>query len=118
MFLLIPIRVTIYTLINGGHLNERNYCSRIRKKITNGENVNIIDVREDEEIATGKIPSARHIPLGQIPEKHPELNKEQHYYMVCRSGERSNNACAFLEEEGYDVTNMAGGMMSWEGETE
>ncbi|MFC4022866.1 rhodanese-like domain-containing protein [Oceanobacillus longus] len=90
----------------------------LEQKIINGENVNIIDVRENEEVALGKIPSARHIPLGQIPEKYTELNKEEHYYMVCRSGGRSNNACAFLEEEGYDVTNMAGGMMSWEGEIE
>lgn len=93
-------------------------AKELEQKINNGENVNIIDVREEEEIAFGKIPSARHIPLGQIPERYTELDKNQHYYMVCRSGGRSSNACAFLGEKGYDVTNMAGGMMSWEGEIE
>lgn len=93
-------------------------AKELEQKIKNGENVNIIDVREEEEIAFGKIPSARHIPLDKMPERYTELDKNQHYYMVCRSGARSSNASAFLEEKGYDVTNMAGGMMSWEGEIE
>jgi len=93
-------------------------AKELEQKMNDGGNVKIIDVREDEEVAFGKIPSARHIPLGQIPDRHTELDKEQHYYMVCRSVGRSHNACAFLIENGYDVTNMTGGMMSWEGEVE
>lgn len=91
-------------------------AKEMERKIRNGENVNIIDVREDEEVVLGKIPSAWHIPLGQIPVKHTELDKGKHYYIVCRSGGRSGNACTFLEGYGYDVTNLAGGMLSWEGE--
>ncbi|MCF3943190.1 rhodanese-like domain-containing protein [Oceanobacillus alkalisoli] len=82
------------------------------------EKLNIIDVREDEEVAMGIIPGAKHIPLGQIPERLDELNKNEHYYMVCRSGGRSGRACDFLIQNGYNVTNMAGGMLDWKGETE
>ncbi|HBF58252.1 MAG TPA: rhodanese, partial [Exiguobacterium sp.] len=39
------------------------------------------------------------------------------YVMVCRSGARSGRATTYLEGQGYDVTNMDGGMMSYEGET-
>ena len=88
-----------------------------RKRIAE-EKLNIIDVREDEEVAQGIIPGAKHIPLGQIPERLDELNKNEHYYMVCRSGGRSGRACDFLIQNGYNVTNMAGGMLDWEGETE
>lgn len=90
----------------------------LQQKLVSGEELHIIDVREDMEVATGKIPGAKHIPLGQIPDRYNELDKNKHYYMVCRSGGRSGNACQFLIQQGYNVTNMAGGMLAWEGEME
>lgn len=93
-------------------------AKELEKKLSTGEQVNIIDVREDEEVATGKIPGAKHIPLGQIPKRLNELNKNEHYYIVCRSGGRSGSACQYLIENGYNVTNIVGGMLDWEGETE
>ncbi|WP_337020455.1 rhodanese-like domain-containing protein [Oceanobacillus massiliensis] len=93
-------------------------AKELEQKFKNKGHINIIDVREDEEVVFGKIPSAQHFPLGQIPERYTELDKNQHYYIVCRSGARSGSACAFLEQNGYDVTNMSGGMMNWQGEVE
>lgn len=82
------------------------------------QSLNIIDVREDEEVATGMIPTAKHIPLGLIESRMNELEKTKEYIMVCRSGGRSGQAAQFLESQGFDVINMTGGMMSWEGPTE
>ncbi|RDW16624.1 rhodanese-like domain-containing protein [Oceanobacillus chungangensis] len=93
-------------------------ATELAKKLNDGESLNIIDVREDEEVAQGKIPGATHIPLGELPDRLNELSKEKQYYMVCRSGARSGRASAFLEAEGYNVTNMAGGMLDWEDEVE
>ncbi|WP_068672200.1 rhodanese-like domain-containing protein [Oceanobacillus sp. Castelsardo] len=93
-------------------------AKELEQKLASGEKLNIIDVREDEEVATGKIRGAKHIPLAQIPERLDELNKNEHYFMVCRSGGRSGNACQLLIQNGYDVTNMVGGMLDWEGEIE
>ncbi|MFB4169967.1 rhodanese-like domain-containing protein [Virgibacillus sp. JSM 102003] len=90
----------------------------LAKKLKDEENVNIIDVREDDEVAQGKIPGATHIPLGQIPERIEEIDKDKHHYMVCRSGGRSGKASEFLKERGYDVTNVAGGMLDWKDEVE
>ncbi|MGP4108718.1 rhodanese-like domain-containing protein [Virgibacillus sp. L01] len=90
----------------------------LAKKLKGEENVNIIDVREDDEVAQGKIPGATHIPLGQIPERLDEIDKDKHHYMVCRSGGRSGKASEFLKEQGYDVTNVAGGMLDWKDEVE
>ncbi|MFC4558512.1 rhodanese-like domain-containing protein [Virgibacillus kekensis] len=87
-------------------------------KLNVGEKLDIIDVREDEEVAQGKIPGAKHIPLGQLPDRLNEIDKNNHYYLVCRSGGRSGSACGYLEEQGYDVTNMAGGMLDWDDEVE
>lgn len=80
--------------------------------------IHMIDVREVEEVQTGKIPTAMHIPLGLIEFKMNELDKAKEYIMVCRSGARSSRACAFLESHGYKVINMNGGMMEWSGPTE
>ncbi|MFC5734131.1 rhodanese-like domain-containing protein [Cytobacillus gottheilii] len=93
-------------------------AKELEQKQNTREKLNIVDVREDEEVAMGKIPGAKHIPLGQIPARLNELDKQEHYYIVCRSGGRSSNACQFLIQNGYNVTNMAGGMLDWEGEVE
>ena len=97
---------------------KKIYAKQLEEKLKAGEQLNILDVREDEEVATGKIPGAKHIPLGQIPERLNELVKDKPYYIVCRSGGRSGQACAFLSAKCYDVTNVEGGMLAWEGETE
>ncbi|MFD2443257.1 rhodanese-like domain-containing protein [Bacillus sp. CGMCC 1.16607] len=77
--------------------------------------LNIIDVREVEEVALGKIPGAVNIPLGLVEFRMHELDKTKEYIMVCRSGGRSSRATQFLESYGLKVINMAGGMLSWEG---
>lgn len=76
----------------------------------------IIDVREDNEVAQGMIKDAIHIKLENIPHSLQELDKDKHYIMVCRSGRRSMTAAAFLDERGYKVSSMAGGMLDWNGE--
>ena len=91
-------------------------AKELEQKIKSGEKMNIIDVREDDEVAMGKIPGSTHIRLGEIPNRIDEIDKHQHYYMVCRSGGRSGSACEYLAQNGYNVTNMVGGMLAWEGE--
>jgi rhodanese-related sulfurtransferase len=86
------------------------------EELMNKDNVVIIDVREDEEVAQGMIEKAKHIPLGDIPEAAPKLDKSKDYILVCRSGGRSMNASKYLDEQGFKVTNMQGGMLSWKGD--
>lgn len=90
----------------------------VLEKLNNGEKLNMIDVREADEVAHGMVPGAKHIPLGDIPNRLDEIDKDHQYVMICRSGGRSGNACNFLSEQGYDVMNMTGGMLYWEGEVE
>lgn len=89
----------------------------LQQRIESGEQLNIIDVREADEVAAGMIPGAKHIPLGEIEDRAGELDSGQPYYMVCRSGARSGRASAYLNELGIDATNVEGGMLSWNGET-
>lgn len=89
----------------------------LQKKLEAGEKLVMIDVREHEEVEAGMIPGAKHIPMGEIPERMGELDKEKEIIFICRSSARSGNVCHYLNEQGYKVRNMAGGMLNWGGET-
>ncbi|CAM5223965.1 Rhodanese-related sulfurtransferase OS=Ureibacillus acetophenoni OX=614649 GN=SAMN05877842_103139 PE=4 SV=1 [Ureibacillus acetophenoni] len=90
-------------------------AKEVQQRIENGENLNLIDVREIEEVKSGHIPGITNIPLGLLEFRIHELDKIKPYIMVCRSGGRSGQATQFLESYGFNVTNMTGGMLSWEG---
>jgi rhodanese-related sulfurtransferase len=87
----------------------------LKQRLLNGEQLTIIDVRENEEVAAGMIPGAIHIPLGELPERHEEIPQGNEIILVCRSGNRSGKALGYLESLGYKgLKNMAGGMLEWE----
>ncbi|MGD8483922.1 MAG: rhodanese-like domain-containing protein [Thioalkalispiraceae bacterium] len=83
---------------------------------TGEESLRVIDVRQPAEIAAGTVPKAEAMPMHTIPLRVNELNKDEKLVLVCRSGARSAQACAFLQQQGYDnVYNLRGGMMGWAG---
>lgn len=90
--------------------------TEVQRRLEAGEKLNLIDVREVEEVQAGHIPGIENIPLGLLEFRMHELDKKTPYIMVCRSSARSGQATEFLEAQGYDATNMVGGMLAWEGE--
>ncbi|MCM3389856.1 rhodanese-like domain-containing protein [Ureibacillus chungkukjangi] len=88
----------------------------VQAKLEAGEALNLIDVREVAEVEAGHIPGIMHIPQGLLEFRMQELDKKTPYIMVCHSGGRSGQATMFLESQGFDVTNMTGGMLEWTGE--
>lgn len=72
----------------------------------------LLDVREDDEWAAGHAPGAVHIPLGEVTSRLDEI-PDGDLYVVCRSGGRSQQAAAWLSRNGYDASNVAGGMHAW-----
>lgn len=83
----------------------------------NREDAVVIDVREDAEVAKGRIPNAKHIPLGQLSSRLAELEKHKGKPIIvaCRSGHRSAGACGILTKNGFEnVYNLSGGMIAWE----
>lgn len=89
----------------------------LQKKLEQGESLELVDVREAEEVAEGMIPGAKHIPMNEIPATLDYFDKNKEYIFICRSSRRSENVCYFLQEKGYKVRNMIGGMLAWTGET-
>lgn len=85
----------------------------VYQRIQEKDDIQIIDVREDDEWESGHIAQAHHIRLSEIPERLEELDRHREIIVVCRSGGRSGRACEYLSQNGYHVTNMQGGMLSW-----
>lgn len=83
----------------------------------NHKNALVLDVREQSEYDAGHILNSKLIPLGKLSERLGELEKfrERPIVVVCRSGQRSASACAFLgKKEFAQVYNLAGGVIAWQ----
>lgn len=89
----------------------------LKQRLENGEQLNIIDVREPEEYAEYNM-GAPLIPLGQIlgmQLDEIEDLKEEELIIHCRSGKRSMQACMVLEQVGFkNCVNVVGGSLAWQ----
>jgi len=83
-------------------------------------NAFILDVRTPEEVEEGYIAGATNIDFyeGQdFINALEALDKTKHYYVYCRSGNRSGQACAYMEKAGFTKAyNLVGGILKWEGD--
>jgi rhodanese-related sulfurtransferase len=73
----------------------------------------LLDVRQVNEWEAGHAPMASLIPLAELTDHLEELPRDHLIICACRSGGRSLRAATFLQENGFDVANLAGGMMAW-----
>lgn len=73
----------------------------------------VIDVRETDEYESGHVPGAVHVALGTVPDHVEAFRSDATVYVICRSGARSMRACEFLEQQGLETINVAGGTLDW-----
>ncbi len=88
--------------------------------LENDDNAVILDVRTEGEIEEGYIAKMKQIDFleGQtFLEEISKLDKSKNYYIYCRSGNRSGQACDIMEQLGFETTyNLEGGFMNWTGD--
>lgn len=85
------------------------------------QNAIILDVRTEDEVGEGFIPNAINIDVKEPQEfldKVNELDKTKNFYVYCRSGARSSQACAVMNQMCAipNTYNLLGGFMAWEGD--
>tara|TARA_B100000575_G_C22929991_1_gene538992 strand:- start:33 stop:347 length:315 start_codon:yes stop_codon:yes gene_type:complete len=73
----------------------------------------LIDVREEEERAICNIEPSAHVPMNKIPSHLDKLDKNTYYAIICHSGVRSHNVCFYLQNHGFKVRNVVGGIHQW-----
>jgi adenylyltransferase/sulfurtransferase len=88
--------------------------TEVKQKIDRGDKFVLIDVREPHEYQICKIPTSKLIPLGDLPKRLNELDKNAEIVAHCKSGVRSGKATNLLRENGFkNVRNMKGGILAW-----
>jgi rhodanese-related sulfurtransferase len=73
----------------------------------------ILDVREADEWQAGHVAGAVHIPMGELGGRLDELPTDAPIITVCRSGRRSGQVAKALAKQGFDATNLDGGLQAW-----
>ena len=76
----------------------------------------LLDVRETNETIICKLEQAIHIPMMSIPKRLNDLNQKKNIIVMCHSGVRSLQVCLFLNQNGYNATNLSGGIDAWANE--
>lgn len=98
------------------HLSQDEWVSQLE----NDDNAVIIDVRTADEVADGIIKNAIHLDIykGQeFVDDIEALDKNKNYYVYCRSGNRSGQACSIMDQLGFEnAYNLEGGILEWEGD--
>jgi len=91
-----------------------------KEALDKDDNAQVLDVRTEEEFVEGYIPNAKNLDIYKGQEFLDEVNKldkTKNYYVYCRSGARSAQACALMNENGIEnAYNLMGGITDWEGD--
>jgi adenylyltransferase/sulfurtransferase len=86
----------------------------LKQKIDRGDKFVLLDVREPHEYQIARIPGSILIPLGDLPKRLSELDKNADIVAQCKSGGRSQKAVDLLKQNGFQyVRNMTGGITAW-----
>ncbi len=96
-------------------LTQQEWASHL----DNDSNAVIIDVRTEEEVSEGCIPNAIHLDIHQgqdFIDAIKKLDTDKSYYVYCRSGARSGQACSIMNQLGFEnAYNLMGGFSNWNG---
>lgn len=91
--------------------------TQLKARLDAGDDIVVIDVRNDWELAITKLETAQHIVLHEIPARAAaEIPQDKDVVFMCRSGGRSMQAAFFLEQQGYDgdhLFNLEDGILGW-----
>jgi adenylyltransferase/sulfurtransferase len=92
----------------------------LKEKLDDGDDLQLIDVRQPDEYGFAKIDGAKLIPLGEIIRRMDELDPEKEVIVHCKMGGRSARAIEALRAAGYGgpLKNLRGGITAWSNEVD
>jgi rhodanese-related sulfurtransferase len=85
----------------------------IRARLSRGEDVFLLDVRELSEVEEWAYPIGINIPLGQLGDRLGELPQGATIVVACHAGGRSARAASALSDAGWTAENLTGGAIAW-----
>jgi len=99
---------------------EEITSTELKQRLDKGDDIQLIDVREDSEVAIARIPNSIHIPLGQVLARMNEIDQTRETVVHCKMGGRSARAIDALQRSGYSgkLINLKGGIIGWSNEVD
>jgi molybdopterin/thiamine biosynthesis adenylyltransferase/rhodanese-related sulfurtransferase/molybdopterin converting factor small subunit len=99
---------------------EEITATELKQRLDNGDDIQIIDVREPHEYEIGQIPNSKLIPLGQVLTRMNEIDPDRETVVHCKMGGRSAKAIDALQRSGFTgkLVNLAGGITAWSNEVD
>jgi adenylyltransferase/sulfurtransferase len=94
--------------------------AELKQRLDKGDDIQIVDVREANEVAIGRIPNSIHIPVGQILNRMNEIDPNRETVVHCKMGGRSARAIEALKHSGFQgkLVNLKGGILRWSDEVD
>lgn len=101
-------------------MTEEISATDLKARLDNGDDIQLIDVRQPDEYAVAKIEGAKLIPLGEIVNRMSELDGSRETVIHCKMGARSAKAIEMLRAAGFEgeMKNMKGGITAWSNEVD
>lgn len=95
-------------------------ATELKERLDRGDNIQIIDVREDNEVAVARLPNSVHIPLAQVLTRMDEIDPNRETVVHCKMGGRSARAIDVLQRSGFQgkLMNLKGGIIGWSNEVD
>jgi adenylyltransferase/sulfurtransferase len=99
---------------------EEITATELKRRIDDGRDTQLIDVREPFEFEIARIPGTKLIPLGQVADRLAEIDPERETVVHCKGGVRSAKAIAALKQAGFQgrLINLKGGITAWSDEVD
>ena len=90
-------------------------ATELKARMDNGDDIQLIDVREPNEYAVARIPNSIHIPLGHVLSRISEIDPSRETVVHCKMGGRSAKAIEALARAGFtgSLSNLKGGITAW-----
>lgn len=95
-------------------------AAELKQRLDKGDDIQIVDVREDSEVAIASIPNTLHIPLAQVLNRMNEIDPNRETVVHCHRGGRSARAIDALQRAGFKgrLANLRGGIIAWSNEVD
>ena len=99
---------------------EEITSTELKQRLDKGDDIQIIDVREDYEVPISRIPNSVHIPLAQVLNRMDEIDPNRETVVHCKMGGRSARAIDALQRSGFNgkLVNLKGGIIGWSNEVD
>ena len=99
---------------------EEITVTELKQRMDQGDDLQIIDVREPHEFDIGRIPNSTLIPLGQVLNRQNEIDPNRETVVHCKMGGRSARAIEALQRSGFTgrLMNLRGGILAWSNEVD